>query len=32
MGTEQDAAERGNLRVCSGCLRAMSCDALLPGD
>jgi hypothetical protein len=31
LGTEQDTAERGNLTVCSGCIRGMSCADLLPG-
>jgi hypothetical protein len=31
LGTEQNTAERGNMTVCSGCLRGMSCDDLLPG-
>lgn len=31
LGSEQDSAERGNLRVCSGCARTMGCDALIPG-
>ncbi len=30
-GPEQESAERGNLTVCSGCVRSMGCDALLPG-
>jgi hypothetical protein len=31
-GIEQESVERGNLLVCSGCVRTQSCDDLLPGD
>jgi hypothetical protein len=31
LGIEQPTEERGNLTVCSGCLRTTSCDDLLPG-
>lgn len=30
-GADQPTSERGNLTVCSGCLRAQSCDDLVPG-
>jgi hypothetical protein len=30
-GPEQDSEERGNLTVCSGCIRSSGCDALIPG-
>jgi hypothetical protein len=31
LGTDQDTAERGNLKVCTGCLRTATCEDLLPG-
>jgi hypothetical protein len=31
-GIEQETVERGNLLVCSGCVRTQSCDDLLPGE
>lgn len=30
-GPEQAADERGNLRMCAGCVRDMGCEALVPG-
>ncbi len=30
LGSEQESEERGNLNVCSGCLRGTSCDDLIP--
>lgn len=30
-GPEQDSEERGNLTICSGCVRSIGCDALIPG-
>lgn len=30
-GSDQDSTERGNLTVCSGCLRAQSCNDIVPG-
>lgn len=29
MGGEQASAERGNLRICAGCVRSLGCEALL---
>ncbi len=31
LGTEQDTEERGNITVCSGCLRGRTCAELIPG-
>jgi hypothetical protein len=31
LGTEQDTEERGNMTVCSGCIRGQSCADLVPG-
>jgi hypothetical protein len=29
-GSDQTTVERGNIKVCSGCVRGQSCEALLP--
>jgi len=30
-GPDQDSAERGNMTICSGCLRSSGCEGLVPG-
>ena len=30
-GPDQAAAQRGNLRICSGCARQVGCEGLVPG-